>query len=85
MRPKSETLTAQELEIMKVIWPLGRATVRAVYDAPALCGVLAHSAQLRPTAEPVTPRALLADFSWARVRPRDRVAHWTGRELTLAN
>ena len=32
MRPKSETLTAQELEIMKVIWPLGRATVREVYD-----------------------------------------------------
>jgi predicted transcriptional regulator len=33
MRPKSETLTAQELEIMKLIWPLGRATVRDVYDA----------------------------------------------------
>jgi BlaI family penicillinase repressor len=33
MRPKSDTLTAQELEIMKVIWPLGRATVRDVYDA----------------------------------------------------
>ena len=32
-RRKSETLTAQELEIMKVIWPLGRATVRDVYDA----------------------------------------------------
>src|SRR5687768_4796048 len=32
MRPKSETLTAQELEIMKVIWPLGQATVREVYD-----------------------------------------------------
>ena len=33
MRPKSDTLTAQELEIMKIIWPLGRATVRDVYDA----------------------------------------------------
>jgi BlaI family transcriptional regulator, penicillinase repressor len=33
MRPKSDTLTTQELEIMKVIWPLGRATVRDVYDA----------------------------------------------------
>lgn len=33
MRPKSHTLTGQELEIMKVIWPLGRATVRQVYDA----------------------------------------------------
>lgn len=32
MRPKSDTLTGQELEIMKVIWLLGRATVREVYD-----------------------------------------------------
>lgn len=32
MRPKSETLTAQELEIMKVIWRSGRATVREVYE-----------------------------------------------------
>jgi BlaI family transcriptional regulator, penicillinase repressor len=31
MRPKSDTLTAQELEIMKVVWPLGGATVRDVY------------------------------------------------------
>lgn len=33
MRAKSDTLTGQELEIMKVIWPLGQATVREVYDA----------------------------------------------------
>jgi BlaI family transcriptional regulator, penicillinase repressor len=32
MRRKSETLTGQELEIMKVIWPRGQATVREVYD-----------------------------------------------------
>ena len=32
MRPKSETLTGQELEIMKVIWRCGQATVRDVYD-----------------------------------------------------
>jgi predicted transcriptional regulator len=32
MRSKSGTLTGQELEIMKVIWPRGRATVREVYD-----------------------------------------------------
>ena len=32
MRPKSDTLTAQELEIMKVIWPRGQATIREVYD-----------------------------------------------------
>ncbi len=32
MRPKSETLTGQELEIMKVIWRSGQATVRQVYE-----------------------------------------------------
>jgi BlaI family transcriptional regulator, penicillinase repressor len=32
MRPKSDTLTGQELEIMKVIWRLGGVTVREVYD-----------------------------------------------------
>jgi predicted transcriptional regulator len=32
MRPKSETLTGQELEIMKIVWPLGRATVRDIYE-----------------------------------------------------
>ena len=32
MRPKSDTLTGQELEIMKAIWPRGQATVREVYD-----------------------------------------------------
>lgn len=32
MRPKSETLTGQELELMKVIWRSGQATVRQVYE-----------------------------------------------------
>jgi predicted transcriptional regulator len=32
MRRKSDTLTAQELEIMKVIWPRGQATIREVHD-----------------------------------------------------
>ncbi|HZU28394.1 MAG TPA: BlaI/MecI/CopY family transcriptional regulator [Bryobacteraceae bacterium] len=32
MRPKASTLTEQELEIMKVVWDLGKATVRDVYE-----------------------------------------------------
>jgi predicted transcriptional regulator len=32
MRPASRTLTPQELEIMKVVWELGGATVRDVYE-----------------------------------------------------
>lgn len=33
MRPPSTTLTDQELEIMKIVWRLGPATVRDVYEA----------------------------------------------------
>jgi len=32
MRTRSRTLTEQELEIMKVVWGLKRATVRDVYE-----------------------------------------------------
>ena len=32
MKSSSTTLTAQELEIMKVVWRLEKATVRAVYE-----------------------------------------------------
>jgi predicted transcriptional regulator len=33
MRPIEKKLTAQQLEIMKVVWRLGEATVRDVYEA----------------------------------------------------
>ncbi len=32
MKPHSATLTPQELEIMKVVWQFGEATVRDVYE-----------------------------------------------------
>src|SRR6266481_5175819 len=33
MRPRSSTLTQQELEIMKIVWERKTATVRDVYEA----------------------------------------------------
>jgi BlaI family transcriptional regulator, penicillinase repressor len=33
MRPIATKLTAQQIEIMKVVWQLGEATVRDVYEA----------------------------------------------------
>ena len=33
MRPRKTTLTDQELEIMKIVWELEKATVRDVYEA----------------------------------------------------
>jgi predicted transcriptional regulator len=32
VRPPSRTLTAQELEVMKIVWGRGNATVRDVYE-----------------------------------------------------
>lgn len=32
MRPKNDTLTGPQLDIMKVVWRLGEATVRDVYE-----------------------------------------------------
>ncbi|MBP2667681.1 MAG: transcriptional repressor, CopY family [Firmicutes bacterium] len=33
MKPIDNTLSVQQLEIMKVVWRLGEATVRDVYEA----------------------------------------------------
>ena len=33
MKPKATILTEQELEIMKIVWELGTATVRDVYES----------------------------------------------------
>jgi glutamyl/glutaminyl-tRNA synthetase len=57
--------------------------LRPLYDAPSLLGVLAQAAGLRDTAAPVTPAALLADFSWHRVAREDRVLRFTGSALAL--
>jgi len=55
--------------------------LRMHYAPEALCGVLAHACGLRASAEPATPRALLREFDWKRVREVDVVMRWTGREL----
>lgn len=59
------------------------AALRRRYRADELCGLLAHAIGLAATPAPVTPRALLADFDWARIRPGDVTAVWTGDELVL--
>jgi glutamyl/glutaminyl-tRNA synthetase len=58
--------------------------LRARYDAPGLCGVLAHAAGLARTPGPTTPAALLAGFSWDRVARDDRALRWDGERLALA-
>src|SRR5262245_35629068 len=70
-------------KLAKLHGAVGFAELRAAYSAPALCGVLAHAANLRPSADPVTPHELLAEFAWSRVRVEDRVMHWTGSALIV--
>ena len=53
------------------------SAVSARYTGDALCGLLAHAANLGDGA-PVTPREMLATFAWPRVRRDDVVARWDG-------
>ena len=46
--------------------------LRATFDGPQLCGLLAHIAGISERATPCTPAELVASFDWARVR-RDSV------------
>ncbi len=68
-------------KLAKLHGSVSLAELRDRYDAPSLCGVLAHAAGLADTVDPVTPPELLADFSWSRVREADRVLDWDGRSL----
>ena len=52
---------------------LDMGALRARFTPQRLTGLLARLAGLRPTAEPVTPRALAAEFHWSRVEREDIV------------
>ncbi|MFA4945371.1 MAG: glutamate--tRNA ligase family protein [Lentisphaeria bacterium] len=57
------------------------AELREHYTPAALCGVLAWVAGLQPEPRPRTPRELVAEFAWERVRVADQVVAWDGRRL----
>jgi glutamyl/glutaminyl-tRNA synthetase len=71
-------------KLAKLHGAVGAEELRRAYDAPALVGWLAFAAGLAERPSPITPRALLADFAWPRVRRDDRVVRWTGSALELA-
>jgi glutamyl/glutaminyl-tRNA synthetase len=70
-------------KLAKLHGAVGWDQLRAAYASRELCGWLALAAGLRPDAEPITPRELLADFDWSRVAARDRALRWDGRRLAL--
>ena len=76
-------LEARGEKLAKLHGAVAAPELRAHYSAAALCGVLAHACGLRAIAEPATPRELLHEFAWKRVREEDVVMRWTGRELVL--
>jgi glutamyl/glutaminyl-tRNA synthetase len=45
--------------------------LRLRYDAPSLCGFLAHCAGLVDSTRPISPQELLSHFDWQRVRNHD--------------
>ncbi len=50
------------------------SALRNYYTGPALCGVLAHAANLIDAPRAVMPAELVAAFDWSRVPSGDRVA-----------
>jgi predicted transcriptional regulator len=86
MRRPSQTLTPQELEIMKVVWDAGPATVRDVYEAMrarrriayttvmTMMNVLERKGHLRKRAEG-------RSFRYQPARPRSQVVKGMVREF----
>lgn len=65
MRTKSRTLTEQELEIMKVVWELGPATVREVYEKLLKRRRIAYTTVM-------TMMNILEDKKHLKKRPQER-------------
>jgi glutamyl/glutaminyl-tRNA synthetase len=70
-------------KLAKLHGSVGLPELRPHYDAPALCGVLAHAAGLVAEPAPVRPDELIPRFDWARVHGRSRVMRFTGERLEL--
>lgn len=70
-------------KLAKLHGAVDTATLRSATSAPALVGLLAHAAALRPGDDPVTPTELLHEFSWQRVATADRTLDWTPPHLAL--
>ena len=65
-------------KLSKRLGSLSTQALRREMSPEALVGRLAWLCSLRETAEPVTPRELLADFDWKKVRTEDiRIDGWT--------
>lgn len=69
-------------KLAKLHGSVGLPELRPCYDAPALCGVLAHAAGLLDAPASVRPAELIEGFAWARVESRSRIMRWDGERLS---
>jgi predicted transcriptional regulator len=88
MRPTSPTLTQHELEIMKIVWRLEKATVRDVYEALLERRKIAYTTVMTTmkTLEEkghLTRRAVAGDraFLYGAARPQKQVIRAMVREF----
>jgi len=70
-------------KLAKLHGAVGWSELRRHYDSQSLCGMLACMADLIDAPHNTTPRELLKEFSWKRVRNTDRTLHWAGTELVV--
>jgi BlaI family transcriptional regulator, penicillinase repressor len=70
MRPKSATLTPQELEIMKIVWDRDSATVRDVYETLLQRRKIAYTSVM-------TTMKILESKGYLRKRRQDRAFVYT--------
>ena len=70
-------------KLAKLHGAVGWRELRTHASAERVCGLLAHAAGLLDVPEDTTPAALLGDFDWARVEPRDQVMRWSAGALEL--
>jgi predicted transcriptional regulator len=86
MRTRSRTLTEQELEIMKVVWGLERATVRDVYEALRERRKIAYTTvmtmmNILEAKKHLKKRALDRAYVYQATRPRSQVIKAMVREF----
>ncbi len=86
MRPRSRTLTEQELEIMKVVWGLERATVRDVYETLRERRKIAYTTvmtmmNILETKKYLKKRAQDRAYVYQATRPRSEVIKAMVREF----
>lgn len=72
-------------KLAKLHGAVGWPTLSRHTSGPENCGQLACAAGLLDVPRAVTPRELLAEFDWSRVRRADQLARWTGDQLEFAD